>query len=154
MPKPLTEGHELLLTHQEIPGSGKDHIALRRVEPILLQRQVQKDRELVEKSKSSIHRPEEGVGNYPNFGERWPSGIYQIQKSPRTNPTDFRRSRKVPRAIRAKAKAKQIGTDLTHKGTGSPNWILQLWKVSSIWSELMEFTAKEQERMKRTFPHI
>ncbi|MBW0506026.1 hypothetical protein O181_045741 [Austropuccinia psidii MF-1] len=26
---------------------------------------------------------------------------------------------------------KKIGTDLTHKGTGSPNWSLQLWKVSS-----------------------
>ncbi|MBW0552679.1 hypothetical protein O181_092394 [Austropuccinia psidii MF-1] len=136
MPKPLTEGHELLLKHQEIPGSGEDHIALRRVEPIFLQRQVQKDIELVKRSKSFIHRPEEGVGNYPKFGERRPSGIYQLQKSPRTNPSDFRRSRKVPRNIRAKAKAKKIGTDLTHKGTGSPNWSLQLWTVSSMWPEV------------------
>ncbi|MBW0563026.1 hypothetical protein O181_102741 [Austropuccinia psidii MF-1] len=30
MPKPLAGGHELLLTHQELSGSGEDHRALRR----------------------------------------------------------------------------------------------------------------------------
>ncbi|MBW0575968.1 hypothetical protein O181_115683, partial [Austropuccinia psidii MF-1] len=39
MPKPLAGGHELLLTHQELSGSGEDHRTLRRVEPIVLQRQ-------------------------------------------------------------------------------------------------------------------
>ncbi|MBW0481053.1 hypothetical protein O181_020768 [Austropuccinia psidii MF-1] len=125
MPKPLSGGHELLLTHQELSGLGEDHRALRRMEPIFLQRQGQKDKELAEKSNSFIHRPEEGVGNEPNFGARRPSGVYQLQKSPRTNPTDLKIRRKVPRTIRAKAKAKQIGTDLTHKGKGSPNWSLQ-----------------------------
>ncbi|MBW0570607.1 hypothetical protein O181_110322 [Austropuccinia psidii MF-1] len=136
MPKPLAGGHELLLTHQEISGSGEDHITLRRMKPIVLKIQGQKDKEMVEKSKSFIHRPEEGVGNDPNFGERRPSGIYQLGKSPRTNSTDLRRSIKVPGTIREKTKAKQIGTDLTHKGTGSPNWSLQPWTVSSIWPEL------------------
>ncbi|MBW0575492.1 hypothetical protein O181_115207 [Austropuccinia psidii MF-1] len=42
MPKPLAGGHQLLLTHQELSGSGEDHRALRRVEPIFLQRQGQK----------------------------------------------------------------------------------------------------------------
>ncbi|MBW0556807.1 hypothetical protein O181_096522 [Austropuccinia psidii MF-1] len=42
MPKPLAGGHELLLTHQELFGSGEDHRALRRLEPIVLQRQGQK----------------------------------------------------------------------------------------------------------------
>ncbi|MBW0493109.1 hypothetical protein O181_032824 [Austropuccinia psidii MF-1] len=42
MPKPLAGGHELLLTHQELSGSGEDHRTLRRVEPITLQRQIQK----------------------------------------------------------------------------------------------------------------
>ncbi|MBW0537093.1 hypothetical protein O181_076808 [Austropuccinia psidii MF-1] len=52
-------------------------------------------------------------------------------------PKDLRRSRKVSRTIKARAKAKPIGTDLTHKGTGSPNWSLQPWKVSSIWQGLL-----------------
>ncbi|MBW0589962.1 hypothetical protein O181_129677 [Austropuccinia psidii MF-1] len=47
MPKPLAEGHELLLTHQELSGSGEDHRTPRTVEPIVLQRQGQKDKELV-----------------------------------------------------------------------------------------------------------
>ncbi|MBW0493274.1 hypothetical protein O181_032989 [Austropuccinia psidii MF-1] len=38
----------------------------------------------------------------------------------KTIPKDCRRSPKVPRTIRVKAKAKPIATDLTHKGTGSP----------------------------------
>ncbi|MBW0504330.1 hypothetical protein O181_044045 [Austropuccinia psidii MF-1] len=63
IPKPLAEGHELLLTHQELSGSGEDHRTLRRVDPTVLQRQGQKDKELVKESKSFIHRPEEGTGN-------------------------------------------------------------------------------------------
>ncbi|MBW0585215.1 hypothetical protein O181_124930 [Austropuccinia psidii MF-1] len=111
MPKPLAGGHELLLTHQELSGSGEDNRTLRR--------------------------PEEGVGNDSRFGDRRPSGVYQLQKCPKTSPKDLRRSIKVPRIIRAKAKAKPIGTDLTHKGTGPPNWSLQPWTVSSIWPGLL-----------------
>ncbi|MBW0583604.1 hypothetical protein O181_123319 [Austropuccinia psidii MF-1] len=146
MPKPLAGDHELLLTHQELSGSGEHHGALRRMEHIVLQRKGQEEKELVEKSKSFIHRPEEGVGNVPNFGEQRPSGIYQLQKSPRSNPTDLRRRKKVPRTIREKVKAKRIGTDLNHKGTGSPNWSLQPWTVSSIWPEL---SRNSQPKMRK-----
>ncbi|MBW0592359.1 hypothetical protein O181_132074 [Austropuccinia psidii MF-1] len=52
--------------------------------PIVLQRQGQKDKQLIEKSKSFIHRPEEGTGNDSSFGERRPSGIYQLQTSSRS----------------------------------------------------------------------
>ncbi|MBW0570463.1 hypothetical protein O181_110178 [Austropuccinia psidii MF-1] len=69
MPKPLAGGHELLLTHQELSVSGEYHSTLRRVELIFLQRKGQKDKELVEKSKSFIHRPEEGTGNGPALEE-------------------------------------------------------------------------------------
>ncbi|MBW0585866.1 hypothetical protein O181_125581 [Austropuccinia psidii MF-1] len=86
MPKPLAGGHELLLTHKELSGSGEDHRTLRRLEPIVLQRQGQKDKELVEEKKSFIHRPEERVGNNSSFGDRGPSGIYQLQRCPRTIP--------------------------------------------------------------------
>ncbi|MBW0546785.1 hypothetical protein O181_086500 [Austropuccinia psidii MF-1] len=51
MPKPLAGCHELLLTHQELSGSGEDHRTLRRVEPIVLQRQ------------------EKGIGNDPALDE-------------------------------------------------------------------------------------
>ncbi|MBW0471295.1 hypothetical protein O181_011010 [Austropuccinia psidii MF-1] len=79
MPKPLARGHELLLTQKELSGSGEDHRNLSTLEPIVLQIKGQKDKQLVEKSKSFIHRPEEGIGNDPSFGERSPSGIYQLQ---------------------------------------------------------------------------
>ncbi|MBW0590879.1 hypothetical protein O181_130594 [Austropuccinia psidii MF-1] len=136
MPKPLAGGYELLLTHQELSGSGEDHRALRRLEPAVLQRQGQKDKELVEEPKSFIHRPAEGTGSDSSFGDRGPSGIYQLQKRPKTSPKDLRRSREVPRAIKARAKAKAIGTDPTHRATGSPNWGVQLWTVCSTWPEL------------------
>ncbi|MBW0507022.1 hypothetical protein O181_046737 [Austropuccinia psidii MF-1] len=121
MPKPLAGVQELLLTNQELSGSGEDHITPRRVDPIFLQRQGQKYKELVGEPKSFIHRPEERVGNDPGFGERRPSGIYQLQKCPYTRSKDPRRSRKVPRTINAREKAKPIGTDLTHKDRGSRN---------------------------------
>ncbi|MBW0575809.1 hypothetical protein O181_115524 [Austropuccinia psidii MF-1] len=84
MPKPLAGGHELLLTHQDTSGSGEDHRAIRRLEPIVLQRQVQKDKELVEEPKSFIHRPEERVGNDSSLGDRGTSGVYQLQTSSRS----------------------------------------------------------------------
>ncbi|MBW0544414.1 hypothetical protein O181_084129 [Austropuccinia psidii MF-1] len=136
MPKPLVGDHELLLTHQEHSGSGEDHRALRRLEPIVLQRQGQKYKELLEEPKSFIHRPEEGTGNDSSFGDKGPNGVYQLQKCPKTSPKDLKRDRKAPSTIKARAKAKPIGTDLTHKGTGFPNWSLQRWTVCSIWPGL------------------
>ncbi|MBW0524694.1 hypothetical protein O181_064409 [Austropuccinia psidii MF-1] len=84
MPKPLAGGHEPLLTHQELSGSGEDHRTMRRLELIVLQRQGQKDKELVEKPNSFIHRLEERVGNDSSFGDRGPSGVYQLQTSSRS----------------------------------------------------------------------
>ncbi|MBW0576069.1 hypothetical protein O181_115784 [Austropuccinia psidii MF-1] len=152
IPKPLAKDHELLLPHQELSGSGEDHRALRRLEPLVLQRQSQKDKQLVEAPKSFIHRPEEGVGNDSSFGDRRPSGVYQLQKCPRTSPKDLRRGRKVPRTIKARAKAKKIGTDLTHKGTGFPNLSLQPWTVSLIWPGLLwNLQPKTRKGLKRLF---
>ncbi|MBW0476779.1 hypothetical protein O181_016494 [Austropuccinia psidii MF-1] len=128
MPKPLAGGRELLLTHKEISGSGEGNRTLRRVGPIVLQRKGQKDKELVEEPKSFIHRSE-GVGNDTRFGERRPSSVYQLHKCPKTSPKDLRRSKKVSRTIEARAKAKPICTDLTHKGVGSPNWSHEQWTV-------------------------
>ncbi|MBW0539888.1 hypothetical protein O181_079603 [Austropuccinia psidii MF-1] len=69
MPKPLAGGHELLLTQQELSGSGEAHKNLRRMDPIVLPRQGQKDKELVEEPQYLIHRPEEGIGNDSSLGK-------------------------------------------------------------------------------------
>ncbi|MBW0501565.1 hypothetical protein O181_041280 [Austropuccinia psidii MF-1] len=84
MPKSLTGGQEFLLTYHEISWSGEDHRTLRRMDPIVFQRQGQRYKELVEKSKSFIHIPEEGIGNDSSFGERMPSSIHQLQKISRS----------------------------------------------------------------------
>ncbi|MBW0573567.1 hypothetical protein O181_113282 [Austropuccinia psidii MF-1] len=84
MPKPLAGGHELLLTNKELSGSGEDHRILTRLEPIVLQRQGQKYKELVELPKSFTHRPEDRVGNDSSFGDRSPSGVYQLQTRSRS----------------------------------------------------------------------
>ncbi|MBW0581199.1 hypothetical protein O181_120914 [Austropuccinia psidii MF-1] len=84
LPKPLAGGHGLLLTHQELSGSGEDHRTLRRLEAIVLQRQIQQDKDFVEEPKSFIHRPEEGAGNDSSFGDRGPSGVYKLQTSSRS----------------------------------------------------------------------
>ncbi|MBW0472344.1 hypothetical protein O181_012059 [Austropuccinia psidii MF-1] len=83
IPQPLAGGCELLLTHHELSGSGEDHRALRRMNPIVLQRQGQKDKEMVYEQKAFIHRPKEGVGNDPRFVKGRPSGVYQLQTSSR-----------------------------------------------------------------------
>ncbi|MBW0576465.1 hypothetical protein O181_116180 [Austropuccinia psidii MF-1] len=136
MPKTLVGHHELLLTHQELSGSGEYHKSLRRLKPIVLKIQSKKEKEMVEEPKYFIHIPE-GIGNDSSFGDIRPSGVYQLQKCPKIGLKDLRRSRKVPRAFKKTAKANPIGTDLTHKGAGSPNWSLQPWIVSLIWPGLL-----------------
>ncbi|MBW0585062.1 hypothetical protein O181_124777 [Austropuccinia psidii MF-1] len=120
MPKPLAGAHELLLTHQELSGSGEDHRTPRRSEPIVFQRQGQKYKELVEEPKSFIHRPEEGTGNDSSFGDRRPSGIYQLQTAPevsKDNPKGPQKKQRGPNNHQGMGK----GTDLTHKVTGFPS---------------------------------
>ncbi|MBW0564077.1 hypothetical protein O181_103792 [Austropuccinia psidii MF-1] len=138
MPKPLAGGHELLLTHQELSGSGEDHRTLRRLEPIVLLRQ------------------EEGVGNDSRFADRRPSGVYKLQ----TN------SRSVQRQAQGTSEEAERSQDLSKQGqrqsqsaqtlpTRVQDPKLEPSAVDSVFNmarTLMEFTAKEQERMTRTFP--
>ncbi|MBW0519321.1 hypothetical protein O181_059036 [Austropuccinia psidii MF-1] len=106
MPNPLAGGHELLLTHQELSSSGEDLGNLRRLEPIVLQRQSQKDKELVEKPRSFIHRPEEGVANDSSFGDRRPSSVYQLQNS----------SRSVQRQVQRTPEEEEMSQEPSRKG--------------------------------------
>ncbi|MBW0493324.1 hypothetical protein O181_033039 [Austropuccinia psidii MF-1] len=127
--KPLTGGNELLLTHQEISGSVEYHTALESMESIVLKRRSQKDKELVEEPNSFIHRPKEGMGNDPIFGERRVSSLNQLQNSSKKRPKDLIRNREVPKTIKERTKEKKIGTGLNHKGTGVSNWDLLPQKV-------------------------
>ncbi|MBW0508524.1 hypothetical protein O181_048239 [Austropuccinia psidii MF-1] len=90
--KPLAGGNELLLINQELSGSGKDHGTIKRMESLFLQRQSQKDKELVEEQNSFIHRPTEGTGNDPSFGERRTSSFNKLQTSFRTVQTQAQRT--------------------------------------------------------------
>ncbi|MBW0586290.1 hypothetical protein O181_126005 [Austropuccinia psidii MF-1] len=51
-------------------------------------------------------------------------------------PKGPQKKEKGPKNHQGKGKGKKIGTDLTHKGTGSPNWSLQPSTLSSVWPEL------------------
>ncbi|MBW0526516.1 hypothetical protein O181_066231 [Austropuccinia psidii MF-1] len=70
---------------------------------------------------------------------------------PKTSQSDLRRRRKVPRAINEREKANQIGTDLTHKGTRSPNWSLQQWTVLSIWPNPFGIHSQGEEKDQQDF---
>ncbi|MBW0484591.1 hypothetical protein O181_024306 [Austropuccinia psidii MF-1] len=72
----------------------------------------------------------------PAFEKEGPvaSTSYKLApESPDISPKNLRRSIEVPITIKVGEKARPIGTDLTHKGTGFPNWNFQPWKVGSIW---------------------
>ncbi|MBW0591818.1 hypothetical protein O181_131533 [Austropuccinia psidii MF-1] len=84
IPKPLEEGYQLLIKHQELSGSGEDHGTLKKIESIVFQRQGQEDKEIFEEPKSFIHRPKERIANNPSFRKRRPSGINQLQTSSRS----------------------------------------------------------------------
>ncbi|MBW0551031.1 hypothetical protein O181_090746 [Austropuccinia psidii MF-1] len=130
MPKPSEGGHELLLTHKELSGSGEE------------------DRTLI--------RAGEGVGNDSSFGDRRPSGVHQLQTSSRSG-------QKKPKGPQKKQKGPKNNQG---KGKGKANWHraypqgyriakLEPSAMDSVFNmarNLMEFKAKEQERMNRTFP--
>ncbi|MBW0543546.1 hypothetical protein O181_083261 [Austropuccinia psidii MF-1] len=52
------------------------------------------------------------------------------QEDSKDKPKGPQKKKKGSRTINARAKAKPIGTDLTHKGTGFLTWSLQQWTVS------------------------
>ncbi|MBW0555138.1 hypothetical protein O181_094853 [Austropuccinia psidii MF-1] len=156
-PKPLAGSHELLLTHQELSGSGEDHRALRRLDPIVLQRQIQKDRELVEEPKSFIHKPEEGVGNDSSFGDRRSSGLYQLQTSSRSVQGQAQATSEEEERSQEPSRQGQRQSQLAQTvPTRVQDSQLESSAVESLFNmarNLMEFTAKEQERINSTFPH-
>ncbi|MBW0586044.1 hypothetical protein O181_125759 [Austropuccinia psidii MF-1] len=99
--------------------------------------------------------PEEGIGNDSSFG-RGASGVYQLQTS----------SRNIQREAQRTSEDKERSQEPSLKGKGEENWHrpypqgyripkLEPSAVDSVFNmarTLMEFTAKEQERMNRNFP--
>ncbi|MBW0565531.1 hypothetical protein O181_105246 [Austropuccinia psidii MF-1] len=156
MPKPLAGGYELLITHKELSGSGQDHRAPRKMEPIVFQRKGKKDKELIEEPKSFIYRPEEGVGSDPSFGERRPSGINHLQTSSRSakyKPKGPQKKQRSPKSNKGKVKCKDNWNIPYPQGYRIPK--LEPSAMNSVLNmatTLMGFTTKEQERIERNVP--
>ncbi|MBW0569906.1 hypothetical protein O181_109621 [Austropuccinia psidii MF-1] len=130
IPRPLAGDHELLLTPQELSESGEDHRTLRRVEPIVLQIQSQKDKELVEEPNSK-----------------------PAPEASKENPKGPQKKKKGPKNHQGKGKEKENWHRPYPQGYRIPK--LEPSAMDSVFNmarNLMEFTAKEQERMNRTFP--
>ncbi|MBW0480778.1 hypothetical protein O181_020493 [Austropuccinia psidii MF-1] len=68
----LVQGN--ILRAEPFPSGGHRNISV-QVQNLVQRRQG--------RGVSFIHRPEEGVGNDPNFGEGTPSGVYKLQTSSR-----------------------------------------------------------------------
>ncbi|MBW0468706.1 hypothetical protein O181_008421 [Austropuccinia psidii MF-1] len=126
------------------------------MEPIVLQIKGKKDKELVEEPKSFICRPEEGVGNDSSFGERRTSGFNQLQTSSISVQTQAQGAQKKQRGLKnnqGKGKCRAIWNRTYPQAYRIPK--LEPSAVSSVLNvaiTLMEFTAKDQEMMNRTFP--
>ncbi|MBW0560743.1 hypothetical protein O181_100458 [Austropuccinia psidii MF-1] len=128
--------HELLLTHQELSGSGEDNRTLRGLDPIILQRKSQKINDwLNNQSLLSIDQKKEFEMN-PVLETEGPVASTRSRSVQRQAHGPQKKS-KGPKNHQRKGKGKANWHILTHKGTGFPNWSLQPWTVSSIWPGLL-----------------
>ncbi|MBW0575948.1 hypothetical protein O181_115663 [Austropuccinia psidii MF-1] len=157
MPKPLAGGHELLLTHQELSGSGEDYRALGRLEPIVLQRQSQKiNNWLKNQSILSIDQKKE-LEMTPALETESPVASTSPKPAPEVSkdkPKTPQKKQKGPKNHQGKGKYKAKWHRPYPQGYRIPK--LEPSAVDSVFNmarALMEFTAKEQERMNKTFPH-
>ncbi|MBW0581812.1 hypothetical protein O181_121527 [Austropuccinia psidii MF-1] len=156
MPKPLAGGHEILLTHQELSGSGEDHRAVRRLEPIVLQGKLKKMQNwLKNQSLLSIDQKKE---------------LEMIPALETKGPVAYTSSKPAPEVSKDKPKGPQkrqkVPKNHQGKGKGKANWHIpypQGYKIQKLEPSavdsvfnmartLMEFTFKEQEEMNGTFP--
>ncbi|MBW0551456.1 hypothetical protein O181_091171 [Austropuccinia psidii MF-1] len=150
MPKPLSGGHELLLTHQELLGSGEDHRTLRRVERIVLQRQGQKYKELVEEQKSFIHRQKKEFEMNPALETEGLVASTSSKPAPevsKNQPKGPQKKQKGPKNHQGKGR----GKDNWHRPYPQGYRIPKLEPSSghsafNMARTIMEFTAKEKEK--------
>ncbi|MBW0574791.1 hypothetical protein O181_114506 [Austropuccinia psidii MF-1] len=130
MPKPLAGGHELLLPHQELSGSGEDH--------------------------RTLWRPEEGVGMTPALETEGPVASTSSKPAPEVSKDKLKgpqRKQKGPKNYQGKGKGKANWHRPYPQGNRIPKLEPSVMdSVFNIARTPMEFTAKEQERTNRTFP--
>ncbi|MBW0520686.1 hypothetical protein O181_060401 [Austropuccinia psidii MF-1] len=157
MPKPLAGCHELLLTHQELSGSGEDHRALRRLQPIVLQPQSQKIKNwLKNQPLLSIDQKKE-LEMTPALETEGPVVSTSSKPAPEVSkdkPKGPQKKQKGPKNHQGKGKGKANWHRPNPQGYRFPK--LESSAVDSVFNmarTVMEFTAKEKERMNRTFPH-
>ncbi|MBW0592604.1 hypothetical protein O181_132319 [Austropuccinia psidii MF-1] len=150
MPKTLAGGHELLLTHQELSRSGEDHRTLRRMETPVFQRQGQKDKELVEEPKYISIDQKKQLEMTPALETEAPVASTSSKPAPEVSKEKPKR----PQKKKTGPKNHQANWHRPYpQGYRIPK--LEPSAMDSVFNmakTLMEFTAKEQERMNRTFP--
>ncbi|MBW0543512.1 hypothetical protein O181_083227 [Austropuccinia psidii MF-1] len=152
MPKPLEWGHELLLTHQGLSGSGEEHRTLRGWSPLSCKDKVKKIKNwLKNQSPLSINQKKE-LEMTPALETEAPVVSTSSKPAP-----------EVPKDKATGPQQKQRGPK-NHQGKGNCHrtypqgyTIPKLEpsagdSVFNIARTLMEFTAKEKERMNRNFP--
>ncbi|MBW0574312.1 hypothetical protein O181_114027 [Austropuccinia psidii MF-1] len=156
MPKPLGGGHELLLTNKELSWSGEDCRTLRRLDPIVLQRKVKKIKILLKnQSILSIDQKKE-LEMTPALETECPVASSSSKPAPevcKDKPKGPQKKKKGPKKHQGKGKGKVNWRRPYPQGYRIPR--LEPSAIDSVFNmarTLMEFTAKEQERMKRTFP--
>ncbi|MBW0582813.1 hypothetical protein O181_122528 [Austropuccinia psidii MF-1] len=156
MPKPLAGGHEPLLTHQQLSGSGEDHRPLRRLEPIVLQNKVKKIKNwLKNQSLLSIDQKKE-LEMTPTLETEAPVASTSSKLAPelsKDSPKGLQKKQRGHKNHQSKGKTKANWHRPYPKGYRISK--LEPSVVDSVFNmarPLMEFTAKEQERMNRTFP--
>ncbi|MBW0501474.1 hypothetical protein O181_041189 [Austropuccinia psidii MF-1] len=78
------------------------------------------------------------LGMTPYLEEKGPAAPTNSKPSPELPNYKAKRPKKKqkgPIKLKARGKAKQIGTDITNKTKRVPNWSLKPWTVCSIWPE-------------------
>ncbi|MBW0525515.1 hypothetical protein O181_065230 [Austropuccinia psidii MF-1] len=155
--KPLAGGHEILLTHKELYGSGEDHSALRRMESLVLQEKVKKINNWLNKqSLLSIDQKKE-LEITPALNKEGPVVSTSSKPTPEQHKDKPKGPEKKQRGLRnnqGKGKGKANWHRLYPKGYKIPKLIPSAMEnVFNMEGTLMELTAKKQVSLNSTFTH-
>ncbi|MBW0526184.1 hypothetical protein O181_065899 [Austropuccinia psidii MF-1] len=109
MPKLLAGGHKLLLTHQELSGSGENNRNLRRMDPIVLERQDQKIKNWLKNQSFLPIDQEKELEMTSALGKEGPMASTTSKPAPemsKDKPKGAQKKKKGPRNNQGKSKAK------------------------------------------------
>ncbi|MBW0531197.1 hypothetical protein O181_070912, partial [Austropuccinia psidii MF-1] len=154
--KPLAGGYELLLTHQELSGSGEDHRTLRRVGPFSCKEKFKKIKNwLNDPSLLSIDQKKElEMTQALKEGLVASTSSKPAAEASKEKPKGPQKKKKGPKSHQGKGKGKENCHRPYPQGYRIPE--LEPSAMDSVFDMArtsMQFTAKKQERMNRTFPH-